>query len=109
MGEFMPKRNHTMEQDVMPSLYQVSVKQHEDWFFATCDALPGLFVGNIDYNVVLRNIPESIAMLIKHDSGVSVKVMETKPTQPTLIVNKSYAVIPDKEAHSLDIGYRYRF
>lgn len=76
----------------MPSIYQVAIKQHEDWHFATCEALPGLFVGHKNYDAVLNNIPESIAMLIKHDLNRDVTVVETKPTQPTLLGNKAYVV-----------------
>jgi len=73
-------------------MYQVEIKEHEDWHFATCKALPGLFAGNKDYSAVLKNIPECIAMLIKHECNQNVKVTEAKPTEPTLLGHKTYVV-----------------
>jgi len=76
----------------MPSIYQVEIKQREDWHFATCDALPGLFVGHKEYQTVLNNVPEAITLLIKNDCGQHVTVQEAVPTEPTLLGNKTYVV-----------------
>lgn len=85
-----------MQQDnkeyVMAVHYEVEVKQHQDWHFATCEALPGLFVGHKLYDTVLKNIPEAITILIKHDCNRDVKVIETQPSEPTLLGNKTYMV-----------------
>jgi len=85
-----------MEQDNkeprMTKMYQVEIKEHEEWHFATCKALPGLFVGHRDYSTVLKNIKECIAMLIKHECNQDVKVTEAKPTEPTLLGHKTYMV-----------------
>ena len=82
----------TSKESIMPDIFQVEIKQHEDWHFATCEGLPGLFVGNKDYDTVLKNIPESIAMLIKHDCNREVEVKEARPKAPTLLGNKTYLV-----------------
>jgi hypothetical protein len=70
---------------VMSYKYQVLVKRADDWHFATCKSLPGLFVAHREYQKVLDNIPECITMLIKNDLGIDVSVSETKPTEPTLL------------------------
>lgn len=80
------------EESRMTLMYQVEIKQHEDWHFATCKALPGLFIGHREYATVLKNIPEGIAMLIKHECNQIVKVTEAKPTEPTLLGHKTYMV-----------------
>jgi hypothetical protein len=76
----------------MPSVYKVEIKQHEEFLFATCESLPGLFIGHKDYGVVLKNLPEAITMLIKHDCGTDVLVEEAKQMEPTLLGNKTYVV-----------------
>ena len=83
---------HISNRENMPSLYKVTINQHQDWHFTTCEALPGLFVGHRSYETVLRNIPEGIAMLIKHECDRDVDVMEAQPTEPTLLGNKTYVV-----------------
>lgn len=80
------------ESIIMPSLYKVRINQHQNWHFATCEALPGLFVAHQHYDTVLKNIPEAIAMLIKHECNKDVTVIETQPTEPTLLGNKTYVV-----------------
>ena len=75
---------------IMSSSFTVDIKQNQDWYFATCKALPGLFVANIDFETVNTNIPEGIAMLIKHNSGKDVEVTEIQPTESHSIGNKTY-------------------
>lgn len=90
---------HTLyEEAPMTTIYRVDIKQHEDWHFATCDALPGLFVGNIDYDTVLKNIPECITMLLKHDQDRKVIVKEVPPNSPTLLGQKTYLVTSTLQA-----------
>lgn len=74
----------------MSSSYKVDIKQNQDWYFATCEVLPGLFVGNKDYDTVLNNIPEGITMLIKHNSGCDVVVIEIQAVESHPIGNKTY-------------------
>lgn len=80
------------------SVYQVEIKQHNDWHFATCEGLPGLFVAHEKYNTVLNNIPEAMQMLIKHDCQEDVRVKEAPPKSPTLMGNKTYLVTTTKAA-----------
>ena len=87
------KQDISDKEPVMALMYQVEVKQHESWHFATCKTLPGLFVGHEKYDTVLKNIPEAISMMIKHECNRDVEVMEAKPTEPTLLGHKTYMVI----------------
>lgn len=88
----------TNQETAMPSLYKVRINQHQNWHFATCEALPGLFVAHQHYDTVLKNIPEAIAMLIKHECDREVTVIETQPTEPTLLGNKTYVVTEKRAA-----------
>lgn len=80
------------------SFYKVEIRQHQDWHFATCEGLPGLFVAHSEHTAVLKNIPECIGMIIEYDSGEKVDVFEVKPSQPTLASCKTYIVTPRKAA-----------
>lgn len=92
------KMHKSNKEKIMADVFQVEIRQHEDWHFATCAALPGLFVGNRFYDIVLKNIPESIVMLIKHDNNRDVTVTEAPPKSPTLLGNKTYVVIGNQVA-----------
>lgn len=81
---------HIDQEKIVRSTFHVEIKEHQDWHFATCKELDGLFVGHKSYDTVLKNIPECIGLLLKNDRGQEVIVTEEKHTKPTQPGHKTY-------------------
>jgi len=60
---------------VFPKTIEIRLeKTPEDWFIATCDDLPGLFVSHPDIKTVIDDIPDTIKALYLAQYSVEVDV-----------------------------------
>ncbi len=57
-----------------PDIIRVSIRKLKDWFIATSDSLPGLYLTDRSYDSLYRVIPEGIALLYRVDKKQAVTV-----------------------------------
>lgn len=85
--------HHTKGAHTMTRVINVDINDHHDWHCATSSDLPGLVVAHKEYDIVKRNIPECIKMIIEHDTKSKVKVFEQVAIESVSAGTRSYAVM----------------
>lgn len=75
--------NHLGEGNMSFEKIHVAItKNIDNWYVATCDDLPGMFVANTELNKVLHDIPKVIGGFYKMVYRRNVEVRELKSPRP---------------------------
>lgn len=61
-----------------PELIRVSIRKVRDWFVATSEKLPGLYLADSSYDALYAIIPEGIQLLYKVEKNKTVTVEPVK-------------------------------
>lgn len=77
----------------MTQVIYVECKRHRDWYMATSRNLPELFVAAESIQQVLEDVPQSIALLFRHNQGMEVTVSEVATPDPRPISELVYTAI----------------
>ena len=77
----------------MTQVIHVECKRHRDWYMATSRSLPELIVAAETIQQVLDDVPQSIALLFKHNQNMEVTVREVATPDARPISELVYTAI----------------
>ena len=77
----------------MTQVIHVECKRHRDWYMATSANMPEFFVAAESIQQLLEDVPQSIALLFKHNQNMDVTVCEVATPDARPISELVYTAI----------------